>query len=130
MTNEDWQAFFRTCARVLGAGARQAAQSRSWCAWTTFGSLSESVHYWAAGLPAAADLAPVGTADGGVWGQPFLYQDLAHVVIPREFYWETVEPGRFENGTREQDIGALSRELTVAGIEHRLTELVLEVKLY
>jgi hypothetical protein len=130
MTDQDWQTFFRTCARVLGTGARQAAQSRSWCAWTTFGSLSESVHYWAAGLPAEGDLAAVGTTDSGVWGQPFLYQDLAHVVIPREFYWEAVEHGRFENGTREQDIGALSTELTSAGIHHRLTESVLEIKLY
>ena len=130
MTANQWQTFFRLCAKILGAGSRHAAQSKSWCAWTTFGSLSESVHYWAAGLPADADLENVGTTDSGTWGQPFLYKDLAHVIIPREFYWEIIEPGRLENGTRQQDISALSNELISAGIEHRLTELVLEIKLY
>jgi hypothetical protein len=130
MTNDQWHNFFRICAKVLGPGARRAAQSKSWCAWTTFGSLSDSVHYWAAGLPAEEDLAEVGTADRGAWGQPFLYKDLAHIIIPREFYWEIVAPGQFENGTRQQDIAALSAALNSAGIRHRLTELVLEIKLY
>lgn len=130
MTNQQWQTFFRICAEVLGAGAHRAAQSESWCAWTTFASLTDSVHYWTAGLPAEADLSAIGTTDSGTWGQPFLYQDLAHVIIPREFYWQIVQPGHFENGTRQQDIRALSLELTSAGIEHRLTELILEIKLY
>ena len=130
MTDDQWQTFFRLCAKVLGAGSRGAAQSTSWCAWTTFGSLSESVHYWTAGLPAETDLASVGTTDSGTWGQPFLYKDLAHVIIPKEFYWEVPDPGRFENGTRQQDISSLSEALTSAGIEHRLTEVVLEIKLY
>jgi hypothetical protein len=130
MTDQKWQTFFRMCARVLGAGARSAAQSESWCAWTTFRSLGESINYWSAGLPAESELSAVGVADGGTWGQPFVYQDLAHIIIPRQFYWEIVEPGRFENGAKQQDLEALSRELTEAGIEHRLTELVLEIKLY
>lgn len=67
--------------------------------------------------------------DRGPWGQPFSYQEIAHVVIPRAFYWETAA-GPFDSGRKTQDIQRLSRELTAAGIPHRLTDLVLEVKLY
>lgn len=63
-------------------------------------------------------------------GQPFRYSDLAHIVIPREFFWETGALSSYRNGTWHQDIAALSTELTALGIDHRLTEIVLEVKLY
>jgi len=130
MTNREWRSFFSICTRVLGSGSSLAAQSESWCAWTTFGSLRNSVHYWTAGLPAEADLEEIGTADRGPWGQPFPYKDLAHIIIPREFHWEIIAPGQFKNGARLQDIAVLSAELKSAGIRHRLTELVLEIKLY
>ena len=63
--------------------------------------------------------------------QPFMYSDLAHFIIPARFYWERIEgPGEFQNGYKSQDIRALSRELEVLGVPHRVTERVLEVKLY
>jgi len=80
--------------------------------------------------PALPDIGERGTNDSGPWGQPFLYQDLAHVIVPSEFYWQTVAPGQFSNGTKKQDIQELSRQLSAAGISHRLTDLVLEIKLY
>lgn len=130
MTNDQWRTFFSLCALVLGPGERTAANSQSWCAWTTFDRLISDTGYWTGGLLAAPDLMETHTVDGGPWGQPFSYESIAHVVIPREFYWEIAAAGRFDNGTRTQDIQRLSRELAAAGIPHRLTDLVLEVKLY
>ena len=130
MSDEQWHTFFRICTQTLGMGARDAWQSHSWCAWTTFSSLSDSVHYWAAGLPSEGDLSTVATKDGGPWNQPFLYQSLAHIVIPREFYWERGQQSTYENGSKKQDLEKLSQKLNAAGINHRLTELVLEIKLY
>lgn len=130
MTDQQWKSFFETCARVLGAGDRNAGRSVSWCAWTTFTSLASHINYWTSGLPHVNEVDTAFIRDGGVWGQPFLYSDLAHIVIPREFFWETGEHSSYRNGTRQQDITALSAELTGLGIDHRLTDLVLEVKLY
>jgi hypothetical protein len=130
MSNEEWRTFLCICSRVLGAGAWNAAQSQSWCAWTTFDRLTSDCGYWTAGVPAETDLLETYTVDGGPWRQPFSYQSIAHIVIPREFYWETIAPGHYENGNKVQDIQRLSKELTAAGIAHRLTDLVLEIKLY
>lgn len=130
MNDGQWRTLLRTCARVLGAGEQLATASRSWCAWTTFESLRSTLHYWSAGIPAEEYLGIAGTVDGGPWGQPFVYQELAHLVVPRTFYWERIESSEFESGTRGQDLERLSQELLLAGIEHRKSELVLEVKLY
>ena len=129
MSNEEWRTFFSICARVLGPGAHRPTEGGSWCAWTTFSSLQLEVNYWSAGLPLESELGATGTNDGGTWGQPFLYRDLAHVIIPREVYWECIGPN-FTNGTNTQDLERLSAELTVAKVPHRLTELILEIKLY
>lgn len=107
-----------------------AAASPSWCAWTTFGSLSTGIHYWTSGLPALSDINNEFIGDSGVWGQPFLYKDLAHIVIPKEFFWESLGEGEYESGVKLQDISRLSNELTVNGIPHRLTDALLEIKLY
>jgi hypothetical protein len=116
MTNEEWRTFFLTCSRVLGRGARQAHFSESWCAWTTFGALQETVHYWSSGIPAESEIGVVGTNDGGpAWGQPFLYHDIAHVVIPAKFYWEHQLNGEFEHGTKHQDLARLSQNLRSLG---------------
>lgn len=65
-----------------------------------------------------------------MWGQPFLYGDLAHLVVPRAFFWQTGSNEPFANGMKDQDLALLSSELTTAGIPHRITDLVLEIKLY
>ena len=130
MTNAQWQTFFHICARVLGKGERRDWASESWCAWTTFRSLRMGVHYWTAGLPNEPDIGDIGTNDSGPWGQPFLYSDLAHIIISREFYWERTVEREWSNGTRTQDLERLSLELDAAGIAHRKTELMLEIKLY
>ena len=63
---------------------------------------------------------------GGTWTQSFAYSDLAHLIIPARFYWETssTEAG-FQSGYKPQDIAKLLDELS-----HRLSERVLEIKLY
>ena len=127
MSNEHWRTFFLICAQTLGPGNSHAWASQSWCTWTSFGNF---LHYWSAGLPAESELDSEGTRDGGTWGQPFNYQDIAHIAIPADFYWERIAPGAFSSGTKRQNLDALSSALEAAGIEHRKTELVLELKFY
>jgi hypothetical protein len=130
VSDNEWFRFFTACARLFGRGASSAADSESWCAWTTFAALQESVHYWSAGLPAESELLSIGTTDGGTWGQPFLYSSLAHLIVPAQFRWERISSASFTQGVKRQDIGRLSQELSTVGVEHRLTELVLEIKLF
>lgn len=130
MNNEEWFSFFKICAENLGAGNLTPSVSNNWCAWTTFTRLSENAGYWTCGLPATTDIHPTHIGDGGVWGQPFHYTELAHIVLPRTFYWETFTNEKFENGFKNQNIEALSKKLSESGILHRVTELVLEIKLY
>jgi hypothetical protein len=130
MTDEQWVTFFRTCARVLGHGAWRAIYSDSWCAWTTFFSLNNQIGYSTTGLPNEDELASSNVKDGGTWGEPIPYQEIAHIVIPRAFYWESAYGGNFQHGTKHQDIDRLSDELTRQAIPHRKTDLILEIKLY
>lgn len=130
MNPSQWRTFFELSIDVLGEGASLHLLSPSWCSWTTFERLNEDAGYWTSGLPMRTDHRETHIADGGTWGQPFLYSSLAHIVIPANFYWERVEPGAFENGRKSQDIGQLSVALDSANIPHRLTGLVLEIKLY
>lgn len=126
----DWKTFLEICADVLGKGDRLPSDSTSWCAWTTFSRLQSDAGYWTAGLPGRDELASHGTRDGGTWGQPFLYSDLAHIVIPATFIWDALEGRDYAAGERQQDLTLLSSGLSEASLPHRRTELVLEVKLY
>lgn len=130
MDDAEWKSFFLICADQLGTGEQFAAASASWCAFTTFGRLNEDVGYWTMGLPAAEDVEPWGIRDGGTWGQPFRFDDLAHVIVPAKFYWERGQGPDWECGYRTQALGPVSAALHVARIEHRLTDLILEIKLF
>ena len=131
MDDETWRALLTTARRALGRGYSQSWASESWCAWTTFSSLEHTLTYWASGLPDEDELLATGTADGGTWTQPFSYSDLAHLVIPARFYWETNTLGTgFRNGYKSQEIAKLSKEFSRLEIPHRLSERVLEIKLY
>jgi hypothetical protein len=131
MLNNQWKAFFLACRDVLGQGAHHSRFSESWCAWTTFSALrSGEIHYWTCGTPEYSEILDTHVEDGGIWGQPFSYDDLAHIIIPKTFYWETEGGPNFRNGTKTQNIETLSERLRKEGIEHRITDLVLEVKLY
>ena len=130
MTDDEWRQFFQIAGEVLGPGEWSSAESVSWCAFTTFSSLKMGAEYSNHGIPAASELGATSTTDGGTWGEPISYRDLAHVIVPRTFFWETKPSPNYANGTRHQDIDRLSDALLAAGIAHRLTDLVLEVKLY
>jgi hypothetical protein len=133
MTDQHWKMFFEACAKVLGSdGYRNPALSATWSAWTVFDRLSSDLHYWTCGLPALKDVGDTHIKDSGVWGQPFLYSSLAHMVIPRQFDWEAgdFKDGTHTHGTKTQDLDSLSQVLSSMGVPHRLTDLVLEIKLY
>lgn len=130
MTDDKWRMFFIICNRVLDRGSSRADLSENWCAWTTFDSLQDSLHYWSGGLPTEDFLAEDHVRDSSPWSQPFSYRSIAHVVIPRIFYWEITTESGFKNGRKRLDLDRLSLELKGAGIEHRITDLILEIKLY
>lgn len=130
MDHAKWRRFFLICAQHLGPGDRDPAISTSWCSYPTFGRLTADAGYWTMGLPSAEELETWGLRDGGTWGQPFRFEDLAHVIVPREFYWDRGQGAGWECGHRAQDLAALSAALHAANVDHRLTNLVLEVKLF
>lgn len=130
MTDEQWKTFFDTCASELGPGDWQSENSMSWCTFTTFGSLARGAAYWSRGLPHADDIGPAYLRDGGVWREPINYGEIAHIIVPKRFFWESPPSPQYSNGLREQDIDRLSRALAAVGVPHRLTDLVLEIKLY
>jgi hypothetical protein len=130
MNNSDWKNFFIACADILGGGMNMAAYSKSWCAWTTFRRLTEDSGYWACGLPNHSDIYDKNIGDNSVWGQPFYYSEIAHIIIPCRFYWEIISKQGFECGEKIQAIDQLSCRLTEYGIVHRKTDIVLEIKLY
>lgn len=70
------------------------------------------------------------TADGGTWGQPFEYRDLAHMLIPRNVQWELFLNGTWVMVKHQQDIAGLSGALNNHGISHHLSDYALEVKLF
>jgi hypothetical protein len=129
MDDKQWKVCLQTCRRILGRGDWDAYLSESWCAFTTFSSLEHGVHYFNCGFPAEDDCLDTCTKDGGVWRQSFEYSDLAHLIVPKTFYWERSVNG-FQSGYKQQDIKRLSTEFKKIGIEHRLTDLVFEIKLY
>lgn len=130
MSDDEWKLFLLTARQILGKGESQSWASESWCAWTTFSSLKGWLTYWHCGLPDKHELLQHGVADGGTWGQPFRYADIAHIIIPAQFYWEKVVESKFESGNKHQDINRLSTELNKLNIAHRKTGVVLEIKLY
>jgi hypothetical protein len=130
MKDHQWRKLLKISRQILGKGSYVAGASESWCAFTTFSSLTDICNYWHCGLPDDDELEETGIADGGIWGQPFLYADLAHIIFPATFRWERFDNGQLVHGERHQPIHALAAELEGSGIPFRLTELVLEVKLY
>src|SRR5690348_9648645 len=111
MTEAQWQNFFEACAESLG-------QAENWCSWTTFTRLRYDAMYWAAGLPKRSEFDSKGIKDGGTWGQPFRYSDLAHVIVPQHFMIETPPGPSWSLKEYKQDVAALSKRLGANGIDH------------
>jgi len=131
MEDKDWVTFFTICAATLGKGNRAARWSETWCAWSTFNRQIEDTGYWTSGLPNIEDLTEKSIKDSpSVWGQPFFFSEIAHIIVPRQFYWESEAGPDFQFGYKPQDIRAVAEKLKAHNIAHRLTENILEVKLY
>lgn len=130
MNEEQWFNFFRACTEILGVGHSLQNLSENWCSWITFDRLNEDCRYWASGLPSASEIQSTFISDGGVWAQPFLYNSIAHIILPRKFYWESSSNGNFESGFKYQDLNILSKHLSICRVPHKVTDLVLEIKLY
>src|SRR5262245_51500171 len=113
------------CVTVLGGrGDATMEFSDTWCSWTTFRRLTESdAGYWTAGLPNPEDIGESYIKDGGVWGQPFSFSEIAHVIVPRAFI-------ATDGHKTSQDIERLSDELMKVGIPCRLTSGILEIRVY
>jgi hypothetical protein len=134
MNDLKWASFFHACADVLSvkpAGSlHRPEEYGSWCAWTTFDSLNDNLHYWRGPLPTPDEIFDTYLGHGANWSQFFQYQHLCHVLVPRTFFWERPSPGNYQRGDGFQDIEALSVRLNASDIPYRLTPLVLEIKLY
>jgi len=130
MEDANWRACLQACRRVLGKGAWDPSVSESWCAFTTFSSLRHGVHYWACGFPDETELLESETLDGGLWRQAFRYEDLAHLIVPATFYWETRLGGSFRSGYKNQDLASLTGQFEGLQLPYRATELIVEIKLY
>ncbi|RIX40306.1 MAG: hypothetical protein D3M94_21800 [Rhodocyclales bacterium GT-UBC] len=130
MLPAEWKSAFIAAAESLGEGEFNALLSPSWCSWTTFSRLASDAGYWTAGLPKLNEIGDSFIHDGGVWGQPFSYSDIAHLIIPAKFFWESSAVGTYSCGEKEQNIKALSVRLASEKIPHRLTPLVLEIKVF
>ena len=86
--------------------------------------------YWQAGIPREGEVLAERLADGGTWGQPFWYKDLAHLLIPREFFREGVIDGRWEGEPVSQDVELVAARLESNHLPFRLGDYALEVKCY
>lgn len=129
MTDEQWMIFFETCIRVLGSGG-EAEKNRTRCAWTTFCMLEGDLTYWVSRFPDIEDLSHTGIGDGGVWGQPFPYSEIAHIIIPRKFRWYGKPGPQYVEGYTLQDIDMLSNELSKLSVPHHKSDKVLQIMLY
>lgn len=130
MNEHQWFNFFRICAENLGVGHPSQNLSENWCSWITFDRLNEDCRYWASGLPSSAEIQPAFIGDGGIWGQPFSYNSIAHIILPKKFYCESSLNGVSKGGFKCQDVELVSRCLAEKEIPHSVTNLVLEIKLY
>ena len=130
MKLSDWESVFRVSTEILGVGNPYPKKSDTWCSWTTFGRLEEDSGYWTSGLPNNNDIGRTFIRDNGVWLQPFLYEDIAHLIIPKKFSWETIDKEGYESGTKTQDIEKLSYEFNKLGIKHNLSKYCLDFKIF
>lgn len=140
MTPEQWRTFFTIASRHIrgtlqsqpldGMDRACPIHRLSHCAWTTFECLGFETIYWSAGLPEYQDLLADHLRDGGAWGQPFSYAEIAHLIIPSRFLEEDHVEGVLVQWTHEQDIAGLSELFADVHIPHTLHATFLELKLY
>ncbi|MBU2709287.1 hypothetical protein KCM76_25045 [Zooshikella marina] len=122
ISDNKWLAIFSEAIDVLGEGEFLMEKSQSWCSWTTFDRLKcWDCGYWGAGLPKKSDLSITGINDGSVWGQPFEYSSIAHIIFPKRFCTEM-------GIVKEQNIQKLKEKLMSINVPHNMNEYLLEIK--
>jgi len=82
----NWRNFLKISAEYLAKDPCPHPGPPNWCSWTTFTRLRTDAGYWTCPLPEIEELGNTSTIDGGTWMQPIRYDDLAHVIIPKEFF--------------------------------------------
>ena len=102
----------------------------SWCSWTTFTRLSIDAGYWTAPLPLVHELLEDQTADGGMWTQPFFYDEIAHIILPKTFTFSKLFDSREKRLEKEQNISGLYRILKEKNLDVSLSEFALDYKLF
>jgi hypothetical protein len=130
MNDTLWKTFFSICRQELGIGSWDSWLSQSWCAFTTFSSLQNGARYWNCGFPDIRDIQSDHLQDGGLWRQSFYYSDIAHIIVPANFYSERVSGGSYEGEIRSQDLQSLASKLEQHSVPFRVTSLVLEIKVF
>ncbi len=133
MDDSKWAAFLRACADVLSVERSDKvapSENGTWCAWTTFDTLESDLNYWRGPLPTKDEIFDSYVGHGKNWSQYFFYRDFCHFLVPRTFFWERASLGNYERGDVKQDIDALSRRLNELDVPHRLTPIILEIKLF
>ena len=140
LTAEQWWTFFTIASRhIRGTLKSEVSQwtepaeefyRKSYCAWTVFERLGCDTHYWTAELPKETELYEHGVLDGGEWGQPFRFDEIAHLIVPVEYTEDRYVDQKYTMWCHTQDIVGLSRLLDEANIPHKLHETFLELKLY
>jgi hypothetical protein len=132
MKDEDWCTFFRSAAELLGPGDSRLMHTKSYCAFTTFERLNTDLNYWRHGMPLKEEIAENHIRDNGVWCQPLRFSSLAHIIVPRRFRVEQFDKYNHpvDDLEIEQRIDALSSALLTCRVDHRITNLILEIKLY
>lgn len=128
MPTKNWKLIFTLCHQTLVANNSNNAKD-SYCAWTTFDRLESAVHYWDGRLPAMADIQDNHIAEG-FWSQPFLYESLAHLIIPKKVFWEKVTKTDYSQGEFLQDVETLAQEFDKHKISYLLSNYWLEIKLF
>ena len=124
ISDSKWHAIFIAAIEILGEGEPVMDKSPSWCSWTTFDRLKcRDCGYWKNGLPRLSDVTEHGIFDGGVWGQPFEYDSIAHIIFPKEFCTDM-------GVVRTQNIQALETKFKEMDIPFQSNEYLLEIKLY
>lgn len=122
--------FLKLSSRFLRDNSSDEPFYWSWCTWTTFGRLEHQAGYWSGPLPLEDELDEKFTRDGGMWTQPFSYEDIAHIIIPRSYSFERLLDDEMIWIDKLQNLTGLSSILSEHEVDHRRTELLIELKLY
>lgn len=123
MESEKWRRLFEVGMEVIGAGDANINVSQSWCSWTTCARLGRDAGCWTSGLPRREDIGDTHICDGSVCGQPFLYSDIAHIIVPAIF---TDKFGR----EMSQNIHKLAKSLLKWNIDCSISMSAIDAKCF